>query len=235
MLHPMEYADEIYSWAREITADVDRRVEVQIVASKTVPNAGIDRPAIVLASPVFADTEDEGGRRSPFWTAVPSSTKALVAMPYVPMGLPDWYTAVMSNYLEDHRYTADNMWTSASAEELLPGIHRIIDTMPPHPSHFLWLVWGPRRPGRTWHTASRTRRIWRSTAVGATPPTTRCTPTGRARTWPPWPRWPVASNSPTRTSAPPAKFVTDANMARLDRVRADYDPDGRFYPWMGRV
>ena len=35
--------------------------------------------------------------------------------------------------------------------------------------------------------------------------------------------------------ARPAKFVTDANMARLDRVRADYDPDGRFYPWMGRV
>ena len=73
--YPMEYADEIYSWAREITADVDRRVEVQIVASKTVPNAGIDRPAIVLASPVFADTEDEARRRSPFWTAVPSSTR----------------------------------------------------------------------------------------------------------------------------------------------------------------
>ncbi len=33
----------------------------------------------------------------------------------------------------------------------------------------------------------------------------------------------------------PAKFVTDENMARLDRIRAEYDPDGRFYPWMGRL
>ncbi len=32
----------------------------------------------------------------------------------------------------------------------------------------------------------------------------------------------------------PAKFITDANMARLDKVRAAYDPDGRFHSWMGR-
>jgi len=35
--------------------------------------------------------------------------------------------------------------------------------------------------------------------------------------------------------ARPAKFATDANMVRLDEVRASYDPDGRFYSWMGRV
>ena len=33
----------------------------------------------------------------------------------------------------------------------------------------------------------------------------------------------------------PARFATDEAMARLDRVRAAYDPDGRFYSWMGRV
>ena len=33
----------------------------------------------------------------------------------------------------------------------------------------------------------------------------------------------------------PARFATDAAMARLDGVRAQYDPDGRFYAWMGRT
>jgi FAD/FMN-containing dehydrogenase len=33
----------------------------------------------------------------------------------------------------------------------------------------------------------------------------------------------------------PARFVSDANLAQLDRLRAAYDPDGRFHPWMGRV
>ena len=32
----------------------------------------------------------------------------------------------------------------------------------------------------------------------------------------------------------PAKFITDSIMARLDKVRAAYDPDGRFPSWMGR-
>jgi hypothetical protein len=32
----------------------------------------------------------------------------------------------------------------------------------------------------------------------------------------------------------PARFVTDANLARLDELRAKHDPEGRFHPWMGR-
>ena len=36
--------------------------------------------------------------------------------------------------------------------------------------------------------------------------------------------------------ARPAKFASgEEHVARLDRIRAEYDPDGRFYEWMGRV
>ena len=33
----------------------------------------------------------------------------------------------------------------------------------------------------------------------------------------------------------PARFATDDAMAKLDRVRAEYDPHGRFHSWMGRL
>jgi FAD/FMN-containing dehydrogenase len=33
----------------------------------------------------------------------------------------------------------------------------------------------------------------------------------------------------------PARFIAESNMARLEKVRADYDPDGRFHSWMGGV
>ena len=33
----------------------------------------------------------------------------------------------------------------------------------------------------------------------------------------------------------PARFADDANMGRLDEIRAAYDPEGRFHPWMGRL
>jgi FAD/FMN-containing dehydrogenase len=33
----------------------------------------------------------------------------------------------------------------------------------------------------------------------------------------------------------PARFIAESNMARLDKVRSAYDPDGRFHSWMGGV
>jgi FAD/FMN-containing dehydrogenase len=33
----------------------------------------------------------------------------------------------------------------------------------------------------------------------------------------------------------PARFASDEAMAKLDRVRAEYDPDGLFNSWMGRL
>jgi hypothetical protein len=33
----------------------------------------------------------------------------------------------------------------------------------------------------------------------------------------------------------PARFLSDANMARLDQLRATHDPAGRFHSYMGRL
>jgi hypothetical protein len=71
----------------------------------------------------------------------PVADKAMVNLPYMPTTLANWYTAVMTNYPGGYRYIADNMFTSAPAAELLPGIRRIIETMPPHPSHFIFTGW----------------------------------------------------------------------------------------------
>jgi len=231
-----DYADEIYTWARSISADIDRRVELQIVASSDVPNVGINQPAIVLASPVFADTEAQAREAFGILDRCPVVDKALVAVPYAPVEMPAWYEAVMSNYLADHRYTADNMWTSAPADELLPGIHRILQTLPPHPAHFLWLGWGPS-PGRQDMAYSLEDEVylalyagWENTADDAK--------------YADWPRERMAEMAPLASGiqladenlgARPARFATDENMAKLDRIRTEYDPDNRFYPWMGRI
>jgi FAD/FMN-containing dehydrogenase len=234
--YPIELADEIFTWARDISAEVDRRVELQIVATSSVPNAGIDRPAIVMASPAFADTEAQAKEAFGILDRCPVVDKALIAMPYVPMALPDWYTAVMSNYLADHRYTADNMWTNASAAELLPGIHNILDTLPPHPAHFLWLNWGPS-PDRQDMAYSLESEIYLALYAGWMDP-------ADDEKYSDWPRSNMAAMAPLATGIQladenlgkrPAKFATDDAMAKLDRVRAEYDPDGRFHSWMGRL
>jgi FAD/FMN-containing dehydrogenase len=234
--YPVDYADEIFTWARAISAEVDRRVEMQIVASRTVANLGLDGPAIVFASPVFADTEDEARKALALLDTCPVIDKALVNVPYMPTDMPTWYEGVMSNYLADHRYAADNMWTSASAEELLPGIRQILDTLPPHPSHFLWLNWGPS-PARQDMAYSLEAEIYLALYAG-------WMDAADDEKYGNWPRSNMAAMSELATGIQladenlgqrPAKFATDEAMVRLDKVRGTYDPDGRFHSWMGRV
>ena len=234
--YPFDCADEVFTWAREISADVDRRVELQIVATKSVPDIGIDGPAIVLASPVFADDEKEAEEALALLGTCPAVDRALAKVAYAPTDLPTWYTAVMGNYLEDHRYSADNMWTSASAEDLMPGIHRILETMPPHPAHFLWLNWGPS-PARQDMAYSVEAEIYLALYGG-------WMDEADDEKYADWPRANMADMAHLATGIQladenlgkrPAKFATDEAMARLDKARAAYDPDGRFYAWMGRV
>lgn len=234
-MYPIELADEVYTWGREISPEVDPRVELQILAARSFPAAGIDRPAIMVASPVFAETEDDAANALAVLGSCPVVDKAAIAVPYAPTDLTNWYAAVMSNYPKGHRYIADNMFTSASAAELLPGIRTIIETMPPHPSHFIFTGWGtsPHRADKVYGLEDEIYMalytVWQDPADD-----------NRYRDW-------AATNMAAMSHLAtgialadenlgrrPAKFITDPNMARLDTVRASYDPDGRFHSWMGR-
>jgi FAD/FMN-containing dehydrogenase len=235
-VYPWDVADEVYSWARSISAEVDRRVEMQAIATRSLPEMGIDGPAIAFASPAFADSEEEAQQALAIFGTCPVVDKALVAVPYMPSDLPTWYTAVMTHYLNDHRYTADNMWTSASAEDLLPGIRTILQTMPPAPSHFLWLNWGPSPPRQDMAYSVEDEIYlalygsWKDAADD--------------EKYGDWAGSNMAAMSHLATGIQladenlgnrPAKFATDEAMVRLDKARATYDPDGLFNSWMGRL
>ena len=235
-VYPFDCAEEVFTWARAISADVDRRVELQIVATRSVPDIGISEPAIVLASPVFADDEQQAEAALALLGTCPAIDQALAKVAYAPTDLATWYTAVMGNYLSIHRYSADNMWTCAPAPDLIPGIRRILETMPPHPAHFLWLNWGPS-PARQDMAYSVEAEIYLALYGG-------WLDEADDEKYADWPRSNMVEMAHLAAGIQladenlglrPAKFATDEAMARLDKVRAAYDPDGRFYSWMGRL
>jgi FAD/FMN-containing dehydrogenase len=234
--YPFDLADEVYTWARNIGAEVDRRIELQAMAARSVPNLGLDSPTIVFASPVFADSEKEAKEALAIFGTCPVVDQAIVKTPYTPSDLPTWYALMMTNYRADHRYAADNMWTSASAAELLPGIRTILETMPPHPAHFLWMNWGPCPP-RQDMAYSVEDQIYMS-LYGA------WKDAADDDKYRDWARSNMAAMADLSSGIQladenlgqrPARFASDEAMARLDKVRAAYDPDGLFYSWMGRV
>lgn len=234
--YPIHLLDEVYTWARSISADVDRRVELQILMSRSFDGLGIDEPTILLASPVFADSPQEAEAALAILETCPVRHQATLAIPYAPARLTEWYDAVMHAYPDGHRYGTDNMWTSAPADELLPGIRRIAETLPPAPSHFLWLNWGPS-PERQDMAYSMEDEIYLALYGVWSDPADDAVhgewAPGNMRAMEH-----LASGiqlADENLGQRPARFATDANMARLDAARAAYDPDGRFHSWMGRA
>lgn len=235
-IYPAEAIDDVYSWALDIGREVDDRVELQVIASRDLPALGLNQPSIVVASPVFADSEATAAQALEVLGSCPAVDKAIVKIPYAATDLAGWYGAIMTNYPTGHRYATDNMWTSASAAELLPGIHRIIETLPPAPSHFLMFNWTPNPArdelfyGLEADFNLALYAVWNDPADDE-----RCTS---------WPGTNMASMAHLAVGVGladenlgrrPAPFATPASMARLDEIRAARDPDGLFHSWMGRV
>jgi len=234
-MYPIEVADEVFSWGRSISSEIDDRVELQILTSHGAPETGSTGPAITVASPVFAESEEQATKALAALGTCPVIDRATVSLPYMETTLANWYAAVMTKYPPAHRYVVDNMFTSASAEELLPGIRKIIETLPPHPSHFVFAGWKPSADRAdmvygledeiylalytSWHDPADDERYsdWAPSNMAAMSHLA----TGIS----------LADENLARR---PAKFITDPNMARLDQVRAAYDPDGLFHSWMAR-
>lgn len=235
-IYPVEFLDDVFTWARRISPEIDDRVELQIITSRNLPTLGLENPSIVVASPAFADTEAEAEAALSILSSCPAVDRAIVKIPYTTTDLTGWYGAVMSNYPTGHRYVADNMWTSASAEDLLPGIHRIVETMPPPPSHFLMHDWSPSPAREELFYGLEDQLNMALYAMWPDP-----ADDDRYRDWP---RDNMAAMAHLATGIGladenlgrrPARFATDENMARLDVLRAKYDPDGLFNSWMGRL
>lgn len=234
--YPAALSDEIYAWARSIAPLVDRRIEVQMLLSAEFPDLGITEPTIVIATPVFADTEEEAVEALAILETCPVRDQATFAVPYAPATMSEWYDAVMHAYPDGHRYATDNMWTHASGEELAAGMRQARDTLPPAPSHCLWLLWGtsPERQDMAYSMEDEVYiacyTVWQDEADD--------------ERYADWAKSNMAAMEHLATGIQladenlgqrPMPFATPTNMARLDEVRAARDPDGRFHAWMGRA
>lgn len=145
------------------------------------------------------------------------------------------YRGVMAHYPDRHRWGVDNMWTHASIDELLPGLQKIRDTMPPPPSHMLWLNWAPPR-SRPDMAFSMEDDIYIALYGGWK----RREDDARHGSWAPERMRELAhlatgcQLADENLGQRPARFLSDEKLRRLDQIRGERDPEGRFHSYMGR-
>jgi hypothetical protein len=108
---------------------------------------GHSGPTALVTAPVMADSQEEARAALALLETCPVLGKAgmrevdiVTELDGLLQGAEDLL------YPQGGHYAADNMWTNASADALLPGMRKIAETLPPAPSHMMWMLWGPTQP-----------------------------------------------------------------------------------------
>jgi FAD/FMN-containing dehydrogenase len=229
---PIELAEQVFAWAQEAGPTIVPEVEMSIFVHR-----GEDgRPEIVVAAPAMVDTPEQAAEALGFVARCPLLDRALESVHNEEVTIEDLYDLVHQFYPDGARFAADNMWTHAPVSELISGIEDIARTLPPAPSAMLWLNWGgalTERPSMAFSVEDgiyiAVYGVWDDPADDE-----------RYVSWPEERMRAMEHLSSGIQLADenlgrrPARFLTEENLARLDRIRAQYDPDGRFYTWMGR-
>lgn len=229
--YPLARLPEVFAWAHEVAPRVPAAIELMLMVSHDT--FGMRGAGIQVIAPVFADSLRAAKQATAFMATRPR--KAALALPLLPAPLSLLYRGVMRHYPEGHRYAVDNMWTHAPFEQLLPGLERIAATLPPAPSHMLWMNWAPPpdRPDMAFsvedHTYVALYGAWRDAADDAAIA-----------------QWPLermremaslasgAQLADENLALRPARCIAAPQLARLDALRASHDPEQRFHAWMGR-
>src|SRR5581483_6348268 len=137
--YPVSELSEVFAWAQEISPRVPRTMELMLIVHRD--EAG--EVEIAVTAPVLVDDAAEAHAALDLLQSCPVLGAAKLNVPYVELALEDLYAGVHASYPDEHRYAVDNMWTSAPAAALTPGLERIAATLPGAPSHMLWMNWGP--------------------------------------------------------------------------------------------
>lgn len=230
--YPVSRLEALLRWAELVAADVPSSIELMLAVSRTTPF--IRGAGVAVIAPVFADSFAAARRDLGFMKSRPAGAR--VAMPLLPMRLSWMAAAVMGHYPDRHNYAVDNMWAGARIDDLLPGLRTIAGALPTPLSHMLLVNWSPAGP-RTDMAYSLDDRFY----IALYGVWNEAKDDEAASSW---------ATDGMRLMAPfasglaladenlgmrPGKVLADANMARLDALRARHDPDGRFHSYMGRA
>jgi FAD/FMN-containing dehydrogenase len=241
--YPVERLADLVRWVDRVGPNVAPEVEMQFVISRSVsfppplmsltrgPRSVTSPVLIELATTVMAESRSAAKTATEYTKGAPKGAR--LRTPLLPMAMSMMFSAVMQHYPEAN-WETDNLWTHAGADEILPHVQRIADTIPAPPAHFLWLNWAPTRnlPEMAYTVEDRTYLAfyggWLDGADGAA--TTR------------WARDNAAAMGSLSTGVQfaddpgrPSRAISEAAQHRLESIRAVHDPEGRFNRWIGAV
>jgi len=233
-LYPIDALDEVLCWARAVQPSLPRTMEAMVFVRRDI--FGHSGPGALVMGPVLAESKDEAIEALGRLETCPVLGKALIR----DVNVETEFDELLAKgeevlYPRGRRYAADNMWTNATGEQLLPGMRRIASTLPSAPSHMMWMLWGPpeKQPDMAFSMEAdlyiALYSVWENPAEDAEH---QAWVTDHMKSLEPLSEGIQLADE--NLAARPFRFMADANYRRLEALRKKYDPTGVFHPYMGR-
>ena len=226
----LDDGEALLAWLHELLPTLDSRVE-PVVAATRLPEPG--RTVLLLHTTVMADSSEQAQRLLDVFGEGPLAGRAL-AHTRGPTTIADENEAQTAQNPSGYRYAVDCTWTDAPAGVLAPALLDVWHDLDTEHSFSIWYGWAPpaSRPDMAFSVEGNVyvatyliypdpadderyrERVHTGTAAIA------CA--GGVGVY-------LGDTDFTRRQD---RFLSDANLARLEAIRAVRDPDGRFASYL---
>jgi FAD/FMN-containing dehydrogenase len=229
--YPLDLFDDVMGWLHAAHHEVDPRVEI-VAVTQTPP--GADRPVLLVTGLAFTDTPEQARTVLAPLHACPYASRALQRIEAKPTTLAEQCALQRAANPTGHRYLVDNAWLRGAASEVVPAMRPVFTELPTPGSFTIWFSMAPQRSLPDMAFSLQTEIYCASYVVYAEP--------ARDAELRGWLSAAMAGLEPVTAGQylgdsdftnRPVRFMGDAQWARLQRIRAARDPDGRFAGYLG--
>jgi hypothetical protein len=235
-VYSLDDIDPVLRWAMEFEPTLDAEFEFAILGTTpTLPDGRTvhDGTALMIMCQVLMFDDEQALAALGRLDECPVRDRALHVEEAKPTPFTDLYDGPESIEPEGVRWAADGMWTNAGPDELLEPVKQLFLDVPTPESHIFWYPWRPRSFGDDaaisvqgkiyiaafagWHDPEQDRRFieW---------------PTEHMRRMEPLSEGIQLADENLHER--PARYLSPEHEERLEQLRAQLDPNGRFHSYL---
>ncbi|MET7848550.1 FAD-binding oxidoreductase [Streptomyces avermitilis] len=225
--YPLALRDEVLAWTYDSLDGLAPEVEF---SAKVGFSPWLDRRTVSVTATAFAETD--GNPLAPLEDA-PFRDRAIRAVVAQETTMTELYDYADRMTPPGMRWALDGIWADGPVEKILDAARPLFDSVPDTTSHVLWMLWGgfPERADACWSSQAK---VYLSPNAGWTDPAEDLAHE----------RWAHGELAAIQHLSKGLQFsdnnvadrfdhgLSPANAARLEEIRAQYDPQGLFRTYM---
>ena len=235
-VYPLDELDAVLRFAMEVEERLPSTVEFALLGTTPrLPEGGFAEggTALVVAAAALCEMQKEARAGLAPLEDCPVLDRAVVREVAVQTEMDELYAGADALEPAGWRYAPDNMWTNAGPDELIPAVRELFATVPNDESHVFWWPW------RAEELPDMAFSVQAKLYIAAFSAWTDDDEDEAVRSWgvdqmrrlEPFSEG-IQLADENLLARPHARYLSEENSARLEALRAEWDPDGLVHSYL---